>query len=415
MGYLPRIVDIEIRELLQDLAAVSIDGPRAVGKTETSLQLAETVRSLDHPAEFALCTADYDRITTGDKPILIDEWQRLPAAWDLVRRAVDKDPSPNQYILTGSAAPHEAPTHSGAGRIVPIRMRPMSLVERAIQKPSVSLAELLGGQKPKLLGETKVALDDYIHEIVSSGFPAVRGNRPRTIRTQLAGYISRIVEHDFELAGHNVRNVAALRAWLAAYAAATSTTASFATIRDAASVGEVDKPSRSATAPFRDTLERLWIIDALPAWTTRKNYLKRLGKSPVHHLADPALAATLLGLDADALNSPKNAAALGALFESLVTLSLRTYAQANEARVSHLRTHNGNREVDLIVERRDGKVVAIEVKLTEVPTDSDVRHLHWLKNEIGSDLLDAAVITTGPYAYRRSDGIAVIPAALLGP
>jgi predicted AAA+ superfamily ATPase len=106
---------------------------------------------------------------------------------------------------------------------------------------------------------------------------------------------------------------------------------------------------------------------------------------------------------------------LAALFESLVTLSARVYAQATRARVSHLRTRNGDHQVDLIVERRDGRVLAIEVKLAAVPSDRDVRHLRWLAERIGSDLLDAVVVTTGPYAYRRPDGIAIVPAALLGP
>jgi len=105
----------------------------------------------------------------------------------------------------------------------------------------------------------------------------------------------------------------------------------------------------------------------------------------------------------------------GALFESLVTLSVKVYAQAAEARVSHLRTKAGEHEVDLIVGREDQRVVALEVKLTSAVSDHDVRHLVWLREQIGDDLLDAAVVTTGPYAYRRPDGIAVIPAALLGP
>jgi predicted AAA+ superfamily ATPase len=151
--------------------------------------------------------------------------------------------------------------------------------------------------------------------------------------------------------------------------------------------------------------------------------LNRLAQPPKHHLADPALAVRLLGLDVDALMQgseagpaiPRNGTLLGHLFESLVTLSVRTYAQAAEARVRHLRLHGGRREVDLIVERADQCVVAIEVKLSGKVGDEDVKNLLWLREQIGDDLLDAAVVHTGPQAYRRKDGIAVIPAALLGP
>jgi hypothetical protein len=170
-------------------------------------------------------------------------------------------------------------------------------------------------------------------------------------------------------------------------------------------------------------LERLFIVDPLPGWKPTNNRIARLGLPPKHHMADPALAARLLGAGAKELlegkspgpSVPRNGTLLGALFESLVTLSVRVYAQAAEARVSHLRTHGGEHEVDLIVERDDGCVVAFEVKLSSSPNDVAVRHLNWLKNQIGDALLDAAVITTGNEAYRRADGIAVVPAALLGP
>jgi len=152
-----------------------------------------------------------------------------------------------------------------------------------------------------------------------------------------------------------------------------------------------------------------------------------LAASPKHHLADPALAAALLGLDEHALlagddsdgrsfrDGPMLGPMLGALFESLVALSLRVYAQRSEARVAHFRMHRGDHEVDLIVERRDCRCVGVEVKLSPIVNDHDVRHLVWLRDRLGPVLLDAVVITTGKHAYRRPDGIAVIPAALLGP
>ena len=228
---------------------------------------------------------------------------------------------------------------------------------------------------------------------------------------------------DFDELGHRVRNEGALRRWLTAYAAATSTAASYDTIRDAASSGESDKPAKSTTGPYRRILEQLWMIEPVPPWLPTRNHLRRLASSPVHQLADPALAARLLGVGVDALLDdsalgppiPRDGTLLGALFQSLVTLSVRVYTQANEARVGQLRSRGGEQEIDLIVERDDGRVVALEVKLARTITDHDVRHLHWLKERLGTDLLDAAVITTGPDAYRRRDGIAVLPAALLGP
>ena len=221
-----------------------------------------------------------------------------------------------------------------------------------------------------------------------------------------------------------MRRPQTLKAWLSAYAAASSTTATYNAILDAATPGLPDKPSRSTIVAYREMLQRMWLLDELPTWTGSRSLLTALGQSPKHHLADPALAARLVGASSRSLLSkpdpgavpiPRNGTLLGALFESLVTLSTRVYADAVGASVSHLRTQRGDHEVDLIVTGGNGAVVALEVKLGQVPDDRDVRHLRWLKDRLGDDLTDAAVITTGTAAYRRPDGIAVIPAALLGP
>lgn len=420
--YQPRIVDRELDDLLTGLPAIAIQGPRAVGKTRTALERARTVRRLDDEAQRAVVGADPTLLLAGPTPILIDEWQRHVASWDTVRRAVDDDPSPGRFLLTGSATPAERPTHSGAGRIVTLRMRPLSLAERKIEEPTVRLATLLDGSHPVIEGTTGTTLEAYADEILGSGLPAVRRLPAGPRRAQIDGYLDRIVESDIEQVGRPVRNEPALRRWMAAYAAATATTTSFRRIHEAATTGRV-VASRSVTIPYQDALERLWLIDAVPAWLPSRNHLRRLTAAPKHHLADPALAARLLGVDKGALlegrdsgiSVPRDGPLIGALFESLVTLSLRTYAQAAGARLHHLRTHRGEREVDLIVERDDHRVLAVEVKLAQTVSDHDVRHLNWLHEQIGDDLLDRMVITTGPEAYRRADGVAVVPAALLGP
>jgi hypothetical protein len=355
--------------------------------------------------------------------VLVDEWQRYPVVWDLVRRSVDRDSRPNRFLLTGSAAPVEVPTHSGAGRIVRVRMRPMSLAERVPDPGAVSLRDLLSGAKPRPDGVSDMSVPDYTEEILRSGFPAIRNLPARARRAQLDGYLARIVEHDFPEQGHFVRRPATLRAWLTAYAAATATTASYNTILAAATPGDGDKPAKTTTIAYRDVLTQIWLLDPVPGWVPFRNQFTRLAQSPKHHLADPALAARLLGAstrsllvgDSSGPAIPRNGTVLGALFESLVALNMRVYAQAAEASVYHLRTRNGDHEVDFIAERDDHRVVAFEVKLSNVVHDSDVTHLRWLHREIGDDLIDAAVIYSGYQAYRRADGIAVIPAALLGP
>lgn len=427
-AYIPRVLDGELDELFTSLAAVAVEGAKAVGKTATAAERAHTVYQLDQDEQRSLIEADSSRLLEGDPPILIDEWQRVPTSWDIVRRAADdRRTPPGSFLLTGSAsAPPEANLHSGAARIVSVRMRPMTLFERGVAKPTVSLAGLLRGDgHVEITGKTSVRLADYVDEILASGFPGLRGLDGRPLRAQLDGYIDRIVEREFPQLGVNIRNPAALRRWLTAYAAASSTTASYEKIRDAASGGENEKPTKKTVSAYRDALERLWVLDPVPAWAPTRSHLRRLSSPPKHQLVDPALAARLLGVGAGALLQEEKAAVeplvvrdgalLGGLFESLVTIDVRVYAQAAEARVGHLRTASGDHEVDLVVERDDGRIVAIEVKLAAVPDDNDVRHLHWLKERLGDDVLDTVVIGTGSYAYRRDDGVAVVPAALLGP
>jgi predicted AAA+ superfamily ATPase len=422
-SYTPRVIDAELDELTGSAAALAIEGAKGVGKTATASRRAASVRELDDPTQRSIAIADPTRLLDGPRPVLIDEWQYVPESWDLVRRAVDSGAEPGSFLLTGSSRPAERGSHSGAARILSIQMRPLALSERDLATPTVSLATLLRGERPALSGACPTRLEDYVEEIVSSGFPGLRPLSGRALRGHLDGYLRHIVDRDFEELGHNVRDPAALRRWMTAYAAASSTTASFETIRDAATGGHGEKPAKTTTLPYRDVLERLWVIDPIEAWLPTRNRISRLSFPPKHQLADPALAARLLGIDSGALLEgrasgppvPRDGTLLGALFESLVTLSVRTYAQAAEATVKHLRTVGGRHEVDLILERADGRIVAVEVKLARDIKNRDTSHLRWLAERIGDELLDAVILTTGTEAYRRPDGIGVVPAALLGP
>lgn len=421
-SYVHRVVDEELDELLPHLPAVLLDGPKGVGKTSTAQERAATILRLDVPAQLQIVSADPDGALSGPRPVLIDEWHRHPPVWDAVKRAVDRDGAGGQFLLTGSSPVAGPSTHSGAGRIASIRMRPFTLTERGIEIPSVSLRELIQGGRPLLKGRTDVGLRDYVEEIVMTGLPGLRDLPERPRRTQLDGYLERIATRDLPEIGRPVARPAALLAWMRAYAAATSTTATWETVRDAATPGSADKPARSTTTSYVEALESLRVLEPVPAWSPSRNHLNRLGKSPKHQLVDPGLSVRLLGMSVDSLfegdQGPvaitRDGTLLGHLFESLVALSVRVFAQAAGARVLHLRRRGGDREIDLIVERDDGRVLAVEAKLSSTVDADDVAHLHWLRDQIGDDLLDALVVTTGPGAFRRDDGIGVVPLALLG-
>ncbi len=418
-----RVLDDELDDLMTGLPAIAIEGAKAVGKTATAVQRAQTAFALDDPDQRAIAAADLDRLLAVDLPVLIDEWQHVPPVWDRIRRAVDRGARPGSFLLTGSASPRDTGTHSGGGRMVSLRMRPLSLAERWPGEATVSLTELLRGGSPEVVGRSSRRLEDYTEEILRSGFPGLRALQGRPLRAQLDSYVQRVVDRDFAELGYTLRNPEGLLRWMRAYAAATSGTASYEKIRRAA-VGREEPPvSRNAAAPYREVLERLFQLDPVAAWTPTGSHLNRVALPDKHQLVDPALAARLLRVGAQDLLqatgpeplTPKDGGLLGALFESLVTLSVRVYAQAAEATLGHFRAFGGEREVDLVVKGESGRVVAIEVKLAATPSARDGRHLNWLEREIGDELLDKVIITTGGNAYRREDGIAVVPAALLGP
>jgi len=423
MKYQRRVIDTVLDELFPGLPAIALEGAKGVGKTATASQRASSVFSLDDPLQFEAVQANLDLIANAKPPVFVDEWQLLPPVWDRVRRAVDDTPDDAQFLLAGSAqvAPGTR-IHSGAGRIVRMVMRPLAVSERGLINPTVSLHELLAGTRPAIGGASPLTVADYADEIVRSGFPGIRDRPERQRRMQIDSYVDRIVDRELRDNAMLVRRPRALRAWLAAYGAATATDAAYSRILDAATAGEDDKPARQTVDTYREHLQRIFILDPVPAWTPTFAPLRRLTKTPKHHLVDPAIAASLAGVDKEALVrgagtrvGASTGTWLGALFESLVTQSVRVYATAADAEVGHLRSADTSREVDLIVENRAQRVVGIEVKLAGTVIDHDVRHLNWLGDELGDRLADKVVITTGPHAYRRPDGVAVVPLALLGP
>jgi len=424
-SYLSRIFEIQLAEALAYFPAIFIEGAKGVGKTATAKRFAKTVFELDNLVAREALASNLESLATLPRPVLVDEWQFLPAVWNKVRRLVDDGVPKGSFILTGSVSKMDQNLHSGAGRILSLRMRPFSLPERFEQTTRVSMAALLGQETPfsiSLGGETKATYEDYVAEITRSGFPGIRSTETGQERKLLNGYLRYAVTHEFAEQGVGVRRPNTLMRWLKSYAAAVATDAGYGEILDASTSGEADKPSRKTTNSYREAFERFWLIDELPAWLDGGDWLSRLKLTPRHHLADPALVCALLGIGkndllmgrATSVFERKNKTFAGRLFESLVAQSMKVFAEACEASVSFLRTRNGDHEVDLIIQR-GRRVLAFEVKIAPTVSNDDVKHLLWLREKLGADLVDAAVITTGPYCYRRqADKIGVIPAAMLG-
>jgi predicted AAA+ superfamily ATPase len=423
-----RLIEQYLKELMTGFPAIAVDGLKGVGKTVSAKRIAKTVFELDKAMDYDLLLNDPERLSRETPPTLIDEWQRIPRIWDTIRRAVDDGAAPGSFLLTGSIANSDINIHSGAGRIIKRKMYPLSLAERGICEPTVSIGKMLNSTKPftaAVEGESGIKVDKYIYEIAASGLPGIRKLNTEDRKLALESYFDNVLSHDFNQQGLRLRQPDTLLRWLRAYSAAISTDAGYNEILDAATAGEGHKPAAKTTISYREALGNLWLIEELMPWIYGEDFFSGLKRSPKHYLADPAFAAYLLGLDENMLSAAgglsgrasrfdeKYGSILGRLFESLVQLSLNTYTCCNNAKLYFIATHTGDREVDFIIQK-GARSIACEVKFAPTARDSDGKHLLWLREKLGEGLVDAMIVTTGALAYRRRDGIAVVPAALLG-
>jgi len=354
-------------------------------------------------------------VLDGPTPRLIDEWQIEPTIWNHVRRMIDDRSQPGQFILTGSAVPADDVTrHTGAGRLARLRMRPMSLFEAGRSDGRASLAELLEGG---LDGATDPGLTvtDIAHEVALGGWPGLRGRGTSEGLLAVRDYLNEVTRVDVGRVDGTHRDPGRISRLLASLARNVATHAAATTL--AKDTGGTEGSLKDDTVrEYLAALERLMIIEDQPAWAPHLRSKHRLRTSPKRHFVDPSLAVAALGATPDRLLADLNL--LGFLFESLVVRDLRVYAQAADAHVSHYRDSSGL-EVDAIVEARDGRWMAFEVKLGQGQVDQAAATLRRFAERIdttacGAPALMGVIVASG-YCYRRADGTAVVPIGVLGP
>jgi hypothetical protein len=419
--YLPRIADDLLSQKLSHAGAVLVRGAKWCGKTATAEQQAKSVLAMQDPDTYEnnLMTARIkpSLLLEGPKPRLIDEWQVAPQLWDAVRFAVDKAESRGQFVLTGSATPlrpEDRPLHSGTGRFSFLTMRPMSLFESGDSNGSVSLKSLFDGVDDlSAIAETTV--DHLAYLVCRGGWPtAVVEGGDAALETAY-DYVDAVAEEDISHVDGVMRNAAYARLVLQAYARCTAVQADLATIRSTikAQKGEL---SRGTVDSYLAALRALFVIEDLPAWTPSLRSKARITTTPTRHLVDPSLAAAALGASPSLLL--KDLPTMGLLFESLVVRDLRVYAEALKGTVFHYRDATGL-EVDAVVVLRDGRWGLVEVKMGQSYVDEGARNLLKVAAKIDQDVMGApsflAVVTPGGYAFRRPDGVFVVPVGCLKP
>ncbi len=415
-GYLPRVVDGEMRRALRAAGCVVLEGPRACGKTWTGLRFATSAVRLDIDVDARTIGAvEPSALLAGTSPRLLDEWQVVPMLWNHVRHACDAGGGRGLFILAGSAQPADDITrHTGAGRVRRIRMRPMSLLESGDSTGEVSVARLLDGDAASAPRPVP-GLRDVAALLCRGGWPGQLDLPLGEVQENLRGYMSEVARTDVrQLDRSATHDPAGVERLMRSLARNTATEARDATL--AADV-EPELLHRHSVRAYTTALRRLFVLEEQPAWSVRLRSRAPLRKSPKRHLADPSLAAALLGADPDRLMSEPDT--LGLLFESLVVRDLRVLAQPIGGRVYHLRDAAGQ-EVDAIVECPDGRCLAAEIKLggseaIEAAAQSLLRLSAKLDDQRLHQRTALVVITAVGYGYRRPDGVDVVPITALGP
>lgn len=419
-NYRSRIADTLLKDKLEATGAVLIQGPKWCGKTTTALQFANSVIFLQDPqiGRQALLAADVNPslLLEGDTPRLIDEWQLAPQLWDAVRHEVDMRNLFGQFILTGSTTPLDNMTHrhSGTGRISKLLMRPMTLMESRDSSAQISLKDLFQGKKDVQAVST-TSLEDIAFLICRGGWPKAVGLPEKIALQQAINYVDSTIDSYLVSYDGVQRNPERVRSLLRSYARFIATDAKVTRIHQDIVANDASL-SYETTASYINALKQLFVIEDLPAWSPKLRSKSAIRSSDVHHYVDPSIASVALGASpADLLNDLET---MGLLFESLCVRDLRVYSQLLDGMLYHYRDKS-NLECDAVIHLRDGSYALVEVKLGGAQIDAAATNLKKLANKIDPSQMKRPaflmVLTAGQYAYRRDDGIYVVPLACLGP
>ena len=422
-GYKTRLADKKLSEYIKLFGAVSVEGPKWCGKTWTSLNHANSVTYIMDPSgnysNKNRAELNPSLVLDGKIPHVIDEWQEVPGIWDAVRFDVDKKPGLGKYILTGSVTPpRESYKHSGTGRIAVLRMRPMTLYESGDSTGTASLASMFSGKEIKPF-PADIDLGHLIDITIRGGWPQTLSLPLKKAGMVSVEYINAILKNDLFRGDFPKRNSLKLNVLLRSLARINATTMSDSTLT--ADIGgeqsDVDTTlSRKRVMEYIADLKRIFVIEDIPGWDPGIRSKTRIRMREKTVFADPSLAIAALGIGKQRLLKDLNT--YGFMFENLCLRDLSAYAEFHGGSLFHYRD-NGNLEVDAIIEMKDGKWGAFEIKLGEHQAEKAAQTLLRLKNKMiangAREPSCLAVITGGGFGRKREDGVYVIPVNALKP
>ena len=420
--YKKRIADILLEEKLEAMGAVLIEGPKACGKTTTAEQLAKSVLYMDDPASIQqnlqLAETNVKRLLQGDTPRLIDEWQIAPQIWDAVRFETDHRKGDGLFMLTGSAVPADDSKihHTGAGRFAWLTMRPMTLWESGESSGEVSL-ESLFSMPDKVDGGSSLKMEDIAYVICRGGWPkSLYKKTQKAALRQVTEYFEAITRSDISRVDDVGRDEFRAKRLMRSYSRLQGAMASIPTIVEDMKTNETEGMSDETVVSYIKALKKIFVIEDMPAWNPNLRSKTAIRTSDTRYFVDPSLAIAALGIGPnDLLNDLET---MGLLFETLCVRDLRVYAEANDGNVFHYRDKTGL-ECDAVIHLRNGNYGLVEIKLGgETRIEEGAANLNNLERKIDTTKMKKpsfkmVLTAVGQYAYKRANGVMVVPIGCL--
>ena len=419
--YKARIVDNMLKEKLDSKGAVVIEGPKWCGKTTTAMQVAGSILRMDEPrnreANIQMAEIDPGRLLKGDAPRLIDEWQIAPKLWDATRYEVDTRGKEGQFILTGSAVPVESEeiTHSGTGRFTWLLMRPMSLYESGDSTGEVSLQNLFECPD-RIAGTNDFDIDRLAFLICRGGWPHAVGMKEKPALLQADDYYEAVIKSDINRADGVSKNPERVKRLMRSFARNQGTQISNTMLRDDIISNDTESLNEDTIASYINALKNIFVVEDMAAWNPNLRSKTSIRTSETRYYVDPSIAVAALGIGPKDLTNDLNT--MGLLFETLCIRDLRVYAESIGGTVLHYRDKSGL-ECDTVIHLKNGRYGLAEIKLGgQKLIEEGVKNLQSLSNKIDTSKMPAPsflmiIIGIGKFAYRREDGIFIVPIGCL--
>lgn len=421
-NYLPRITDKLLDERLKAKGAILIEGPKWCGKTTSAKEFAKSFIAMDEPDKTKqykqMAELNPSALLEGETPRLVDEWQLAPNLWNAVRYEVDKRDDFGQFILTGSAVPAEfdASMHSGTGRISRLYMRTMSLYESKDSDGAVSLSDLFDDKEISCANHK--TLDDIAFLICRGGWPISIKLEGKASLFQAIDYFDSVVKNDISRVDSVKRDVEKAKSLLRSYARHVGSQAPLETIRKDMLANQADTFDQVTLYSYIDALKKIFVIEDAPAWNPNIRSKTAIRSTDTRYFIDPSIATAALGIGPKDLTQDLNT--MGLLFENLAVRDLRIYSELLDGSVYHYRDKSGL-ECDAVIHLRNGSYGLVEIKLGgDKLIEEGAQTLKTLSDLIDTNSMKKpsfmmVLCAQAPFAYKRNDGVYVVPITSLRP